>query len=358
MLTFTQGNLLEAQTEALVNTVNTVGIMGKGIALMFKERFPENFHRYESACRRKEVRVGKMFVTEPAELEGPRYIVNFPTKEDWRNPSRLEWIISGLDDLRRFLIEKNVRSVALPPLGAGNGGLEWPFVKSEVQKALADLPIEVIVFEPTAQYQNVSKRAGVEELTVPRALITELVRRYGELGMDCSLVEVQKLAWFLERSIEQRTPGRDPLNLQFVAHKYGPYANRLAHLINRLDGSYLHCHKRISDADPWEVIWFDEGRKDYLSAYIHSEAKDYLPALEKTAALIEGFESPFGLELLASVDWLINREGIAATEDAVREGWSRWPEGGARKSRLFEDRVVGIALQRLASQSSLVQACQ
>ncbi|WP_322994366.1 macro domain-containing protein [Castellaniella sp.] len=117
MITFTQGNLLEAHTEALVNTVNTVGVMGKGIALMFKERFKENFHLYAAACKAGEVRTGKMFVTQTHELDGPRWIINFPTKRHWRGNSRIEWITEGLQDLRQFLIEHQVQSVAIPPPG-------------------------------------------------------------------------------------------------------------------------------------------------------------------------------------------------------------------------------------------------
>ena len=178
MITFTQGNLLEARVEALVNTVNTVGVMGKGIALMFKERFAENFRRYAAACKAREVQTGKMFVTPVHELDGPRWIVNFPTKQHWRSPSRLEWVQEGLQDLRRFLLEQHIQSVAIPPLGAGNGGLEWAKVREQITQTLGDLDIEILVFEPTSQYQNVAKRTGVEKLTPARALIAELVRRY------------------------------------------------------------------------------------------------------------------------------------------------------------------------------------
>lgn len=350
MITFTQGNLLEARVEALVNTVNTVGVMGKGIALMFKERFPENFRRYARACKANEVRTGRMFVTAVSELDGPRWIVNFPTKQHWRGGSRMEWIVDGLHDLRRFLIENNVKSVAIPPLGAGNGGLDWTRVREQVEKHLGDLDMDILVFEPTQMYQNVAKRSGVEKLTPARALIAELVRRYWVLGMECSLLEIQKLAWFLERGIERFNPDNNPLNLQFVAHKYGPYANRLDHLLNNLDGSYLHCDKRISDADPLDVIWFDDGRKAYVQAYLRTEAKEYLPALESTAAVIDGFESPYGMELLATVDWLLAREGVAPTVRAVRDGLRRWRGGAdvaARKDRLFDDRALDIALKRL-----------
>lgn len=350
MITYTQGNLLEAHAEALVNTVNTVGVMGKGIALMFKERFGENFRLYAAACKAKEVQTGKMFVTEVYELDGPRWIVNFPTKQHWRAKSQMAWVVEGLQDLRRFLIEQQVKSIAIPPLGAGNGGLEWAEVREQIERALGDLDVDIQIFEPTRQYQNVAKRTGVETLTPARALIAELVRRYWVLGMECSLLEIQKLAWFLERAIERYNPNDNPLKLHFVAHKYGPYANRLDHLLNNLDGSYLHADKRISDADPLEVIWFDDERKTFVQSYLQSEAKIYTQALEATAALIDGFESPFGMELLATVDWMLARDGVAPNVSALREGLRHWrggPDAAARKDRLFDDRALGIALERL-----------
>ena len=353
MIIYTQGNLLEAKAEVLVNTVNTVGVMGKGIALMFKERFHDNYKRYLSACNAKQVQIGKMFVTEVAELDGPRWIVNFPTKRHWRPPSKMEWIVEGLADLRCFLVENQVKSVAIPPLGAGNGGLEWAKVREQIELALADLDgVNILVFEPTSQYQNIAKRKGVEKLTPARALIAELVRRYWVLGMECSLLEIQKLAWFLEQAIERLAPD-NPLDLRFQADKYGPYANRLDHLLNSLDGSYLHCDKRISDASPSDVIWFDDARKDFLQAYLQSsEAKPYDGALQETARLIDGFESPFGMELLATVDWLLTRCGYEASIAGIRKGLQEWPAGPAsaeRKCRLFDERAIGIALERLTN---------
>ncbi|OHC69485.1 MAG: Appr-1-p processing protein [Rhodocyclales bacterium RIFCSPLOWO2_02_FULL_63_24] len=361
MIKFTQGNLLEARAEALVNTVNTVGVMGKGIALMFKERFGENFQHYAAACKAKEIRTGQVFVTEVRELDGPRWIINFPTKQHWRAPSKLEWVVEGLQDLRRFIVDKSIKSIAIPPLGAGNGGLDWTEVKPHIEAALGDLQgVDILVFEPTDKYQNVAKRAGVEKLTPARALIAELVRRYWVLGMECSLLEIQKLAWFLERAIERLTPKDNPLKLGFKADKYGPYANRLDHLLNSLDGSYLHCDKRIADAGPLDVIWFVDGRRDFLQAYLKSaDAKPYTEALETTAMLIDGFESPFGMELLATVDWLLDREHCEASITGIRAGLGRWPAGteaAARKNRLFDDRAIGIALQRLTGRTQHAMA--
>ena len=347
MITFTQGNLLEARTEALVNTVNTVGVMGKGIALMFKERFKDNFRLYTAACKAGEVRTGKMFVTQTHELDGPRWIINFPTKRHWLGNSRMEWITEGLQDLRQFLIEHQVQSVAIPPLGAGNGKLAWAEVRAQIETALAGLDADILVFEPTDKYQNTAKRSGVEKLTPARALIAELVRQYWILGMECSLLEIQKLAWFLERNIEKY--GLPPLDLRFKAHRYGPYANRLQHLLDGLDGSYLRCEKRLSDASPFDVIWFDDSRKDYLQTYLNTEAKEYLPALRVTTALIDGFESPFGMELLATVDWLLEKEGASPNIPSLRLGLQHWHDADSanRKNRLFDDKALGIALNQL-----------
>lgn len=147
MITFTKGDLFESQAEALVNAVNCVGVMGKGIALQFKQRFPENFRAYEEACIFREVQIGEMFVTQQTDPSLPLWIINFPTKKHWSNPSKLEWIESGLKDLRRFLIENKVQSVAIPALGAGLGGLDWPDVRRLIERELAGLETEIMVYE-------------------------------------------------------------------------------------------------------------------------------------------------------------------------------------------------------------------
>lgn len=351
MIRYTTGNLLEADADALVNTVNTVGVMGKGIALMFKEAYPENFKAYDIACKREDVQVGRMFVTHRSDMYGPKWIINFPTKKHWRNPSKLEWVVDGLKDLRAVIEHNHIRSIALPPLGAGNGGLDWPDVRQKIEEILSDLPeVDVLVFEPTSKYQNVSKRAGVEKLTPARALIAEIVRRYWVLGIECTLLEIQKLAWFIETSATDLGL-EDPLRLDFKANRFGPYADKLRHLLDSLDGSYLHCDKRISDAGPVDVIWFEDAKRDVLAAYFTSpEAKRFAPALEATTRIIDGFESPMGMELLATVDWLI-RTGTAPTVEAILAGIASWPAGEAaakRKLGLFDERLVRLALDRLS----------
>lgn len=352
MMQFTQGNLLDAPVEALVNTVNTVGVMGKGIALMFKEAFPANFHAYEDACKKQEITVGKMFVTETRKLDGPRWVINFPTKKHWRHPSKLEWIVDGLKDLHQVIEALHIQSIALPPLGAGNGGLDWNVVRPQIENALGDLKgVDILVYEPTEEYQNVAKRTGVEKLTPARALIAEMIRRYWVLGIDCTYLEVQKLGWFLERSIHALGI-HDPLRLDFKADNYGPYSDKLRHLLNALDGTYLHCNKRLSDASPTDTIWFDEERRKVVDLYLQQESSSNLRRiLDYTAARIDGFESPLGMELLATVDWLIDKEHRKATVEDIRQGLERWPAGdkaAERKLRLFDSRLIRLALDQLA----------
>lgn len=348
---FTQGNLLESGADALVNTVNTVGVMGKGIALMFKERFPENFAAYEAACKAGEIKVGTMFVQSGAEFDGPRWIINFPTKQHWRQPTKLEWIESGLEDLKAIIRAKGIRSIALPPLGCGNGGLEWTEVRPLIEAALNEMDgVDVLIYEPTEKYQNVAKKKGVERLTPARALIAELVRRYWVLGIECTLIETQKLAWCLGRNIE-RLGLPDPLKLRFRADRYGPYAHQLTKLLEGLDGSYLHCDKRLTDASPFDTIWFEESKRDTVELYLRStEARVFLPALEATDKLIDGFQSPLGMEALATVDWLVSREKANPTLEGVRDGLRRWPAGedaARRKEKLFDDKLIVLALDRL-----------
>ncbi len=352
MISYTQGNLLEAGTEALVNTVNTVGISGKGIALMFKERFPENFRAYEAVSKAQKLEPGGVFVTERLDMLGPRFIINFATKDHWRQPSRLAWIEKGLDALRDEIVKRGIRSVAIPPLGAGNGGLDWQDVKPRIAAALAGIDCDVVVYEPTQVYQNVVKRNGVDKLTPARALMAEMIRRYEVLGFDCSILEAQKLAWFLSGAIG-RLGLPNPIAEDFVANRYGPYSDRVRHLLDSLDGSYLTCERRVADAQPFEPIRFRYDRQDKIRVYLTSpEASPYRPALDVATETIDGFQSPHGLELLATVDWLYRKSGVALEADAMRAAIASWPgpEGSAeRKARIFTRYQINATVAHLRS---------
>lgn len=350
MIRYRQGNLLESDVEALVNTVNTVGVSGKGIALMFKESFPENFRAYEAVSKAGDLAPGGLFITERQDILGPRFIINFATKKHWRHPSKLEWIEHGLAMLREEIVARGIRSIAIPPLGAGNGGLDWDDVRPLIAATLSDLDCEIVVYEPTQTYQNVVKRHGVEKLTPARALMAEMIRRYEVLGFDCSILEAQKLAWFLNVAIKGRNLD-NPIADDFAANRYGPYSDKIRHLLDSLDGSYLECERRVADAHPFDPIRFRHDRQDRISAYLTTpDASPYRPALDVASETIDGFQSPHGLELLATVDWLHNSSGVELTVDSMMRAISTWPgpDGAAeRKSRIFSQHHIEAAVSQL-----------
>ncbi len=352
MIRYAQGNLLEADAEAVVNTVNTVGISGKGIALMFKEQYPDNFRIYAAACKAEQLAPGGLLVTERRDMLGPRFIINFATKKHWRHPSRLEWISHGLHALREEIAARDIRSIAIPPLGAGNGGLDWDDVKPLITDALTGIDCDVVVYEPSAVYQNVVKRHGVGKLTPARALMAEMIRRYEVLGFDCSMLEAQKLAWFLSDAIA-RQGLRNPIADDFVADRYGPYSDRVRHLLDSLDGSYLTCERRVADARPFDPIRFRHDRQDQIGAYLTTpEASPYRHALDTATEIIDGFQSPHGLELLATVGWLSRETEAALDVDPMMAAIAAWPgpPGAAeRKVRVFTSHHVKAAVEHLRS---------
>ncbi len=350
MIEYRQGNLLDSGAEALVNTVNTVGVSGKGIALMFKEAFPENFRAYAAACKAGDLAPGGLFITERRDMLGPRWIVNFATKDHWRSPSRLEWIGAGLADLRREIETRGIGSIAIPPLGAGNGGLDWAKVKPLISQALAGLDVAVTVFEPSNEYRNVVKRRGVEKLTPARALMAELIARYEVLGFDCSVLEAQKLAWFLAGAC-RRLGLDDPIKGRFIADRYGPYSEPVRHLLDSLDGSYLTCERRVADATPFEPIRFRHDRQDRISAFLTTpEASPYREALDHVTAVIDGFQSPHGMELLATVDWLRREKGVEMAANPMLAAIADWPgpaRSAERKAKAFSRKHVEVAVAHL-----------
>jgi O-acetyl-ADP-ribose deacetylase (regulator of RNase III) len=235
MIILKQGNLLEDEAEALVNTVNCVGVMGKGIALQFKQAYPEMFSEYEKACRRKEVQPGKMHVVCTKSLLNPKYIINFPTKRHWKNKSRMEDIELGLADLIKVIKELNIKSIALPPLGCGNGGLRWDEVRPKIEAAFEHLKeVEVHLYEPAGSPNpdQIKIRTKPPKMTRSRALLLMLMNDYSIPGYKLSLLEVQKLAYFLQVVGE-------PMRLRFEKGKYGPYADNLNHVLLRLDGHFI-----------------------------------------------------------------------------------------------------------------------
>ncbi len=343
MIEFKTGDILRADSEALVNTVNCVGIMGRGVALLFKNAFPENFKAYKAACARDEVQPGRMFVFETEFLDNPKYIINFPTKRHWRGKSRIEDIDAGLKALADEIRQRGIRSIAVPPLGAGLGGLDWAEVRPRINAALGALEgVSVTVFEPyDSADSRMAKRTGkVPNMTEGRAALVGLMRRYlgGLLDPFVTLLEVHKLMYFMQEAGQ-------PLRLRYVQASYGPYAENLRHVLRDIDGYFISGYSDGGDAPDKELALVPGAVEDaeaFLAQHPGTHAR-----FERVAELVQGFETPFGLELLSTVHW-IARENMRTSDDVVARVYA-W---GERKQQ-FSPRQIKLALNLLVAKNWL-----
>lgn len=340
MIEFKTGDILQTDAEALVNTVNCVGIMGRGVALQFKNVFPENFKAYAAACSREEVQPGRMFVFETGFLANPKYIINFPTKRHWRGKSRMEDIDAGLKALVVVIRERGIRSIAIPPLGSGLGGLEWSEVRSRIEAALRGMDaVHAVVFEPHAsQDPQPGKRAGkVPAMTEGRAALVGLMRRYlgGLLDPFVTLLEVHKLMYFMQEAGQ-------PLRLRYVQAPYGPYAENLRHVLREIEGYFVSGYANGGDAPDKELALVPGAVDDaeaFLAAHPRTRAR-----FERVAELVQGFETPFGLELLSTVHWVATHDR-ARTQDEIVADVYAWNE----RKRQFSPRQIRLAFDVLTS---------
>lgn len=330
MIIFKKGNLLHDEAEALVNTVNCVGVMGKGIALQFKQAYPKMFTEYQKAARKKEIQPGKMHVVDTKSLFNPKYIINFPTKRHWKSKSRMEDIESGLVDLIKVVKDLGLKSIAVPPLGCGNGGLKWSEVRPKIEKAFEQLPeIEVHLYEPAGSPKpdEIKIRTDHPKLTKARALFLMLINDYSIPGYKLSLLEIQKLAYFLQIVGE-------PLRLRFEKGKFGPYADNLNHVLQRIDGHFIRGFgDRSRDAE----IYLIKDAAEEAEAFLTSD-ESALGHLESVRRIIHGFETPYGLELLATVHWVANTTPeIKDDVQRIVEEVHNWNE---RKYEIFKEKHI------------------
>lgn len=337
---FIQGNLLDSDAQALVNTVNTVGVMGKGIALQFKERFPENYRAYAKACKNGEVVVGKMFVFEELTMDGKKTIINFPTKEQWFRKSRLEYIEKGLVDLVRLIRERNLTSVAIPPLGTGNGGLEWPTVKAIMEKHLGGLSgVEVLVYEPNAEIKKIlQEESPLREvkLTPARAMLLYALFKYERFGEYPTVFTANKIMYFLQQSGEN-------LRLTFEPYTYGPYSQAVEKVLYALNGTYLTGLEQMQ-ARPFEQLKLNYDKYREIEAYVETSLSSaQRQRLSDLFKVIEGFESTFSLEILSSVHYLKkNHPDLGKNEILAKiQAWNN------RKKILIDEYHVDLANEHL-----------
>ena len=334
MIRFTTGDILAEDAEALVNTVNCVGIMGRGIALQFKKAFPENFRVYAAACQRGEVQPGRMFVFETGALTNPRYIVNFPTKRHWRGNSRIEDIQAGLRNLATVIRERNIHSIAVPPLGSGLGGLDWSDVRPRIEKALRGFNnLDVVVFEPRGapEAERMVQGQEVPKMTAGRAALVGLMDRYlnGLLDPFVTLLEVHKLMYFMHVAGQR-------LRLNYTKGYYGPYAENLRHVLNAVEGHFISGYGDGGDRPDKQLELVPGAVEDANKVLRRYEATR--KRFDRVADLVDGFESAFGLELLSTVHWVLEHEAPASRDDLIALTYA-WNE---RKKR-FSPRQIGLA---------------
>lgn len=340
MITETTGNLLAADAEALVNTVNTEGVMGKGIALQFKKAYPTMFDAYRKAAKGGEVRLGAVQVWPTGQLTGPKYIINFPTKGHWKSRSKVDDIQAGLDDLVTAVRELGIRSIAVPPLGCGNGGLAWSDVRPLIIDAFEAVPeVVVLLFTPGAAPQAADMPTATPRpaMTPGRAALVEMLHRYTlQASMAPGLIESQKLMYFLQEAGE-------PLRLQYAANRYGPYADNLRHVLNLVEGHFISGYGDASaPVSEAEVLAVLPGAPEEAEGVL-ADAQDTRTRIGRVLELAAGFESSYGLELLATVHWLSTREQPNDDDVLIHQvqDWS------PRKARMFTADHIRVALEAL-----------
>ncbi|MEO5686205.1 MAG: macro domain-containing protein [Burkholderiaceae bacterium] len=348
MIEITSGDILKDDSDAIVNTVNCVGVMGRGIALQFKNAWPENFKAYELACKREEVQPGRMFIYDTEQLAAPRYIVNFPTKRHWKGKSRMQDIDAGLEALVKDVDRLGIRSVAIPPLGSGLGGLEWSEVLPRIEAAMQALPdVRIRIYEPKGapQTDRMQHSREVPRMTAGRAALVELMNRYvqGLLDPVISLLEIHKLMYFMQVAGE-------PLRLSYVKAPFGPYAGNLRHVLQKIEGHMVAGYADGGDA-PDKPLTLVPGAIGEASSFLaqHAETR---ARFDRVGDLVAGFESPFGLELLSTVHWIAKQSiGPHSLDEVVRETHA-WND----RKKQFTPRQIGIALQVLEKKGWLQDA--
>ncbi|MBE0492610.1 MAG: macro domain-containing protein [Sulfurospirillum sp.] len=336
MIEYKIGDILKQDVEAIVNTVNCVGVMGRGLAQQFKNKYPQNFKEYTTACKKEEVLPGKMFVHHTGQLTNPKYIINFPTKRHWKGKSKLEDIESGLDDLLQVIQKLHIKSIAIPPLGSGLGGLDWRVVKEKITQKLADVQdVQISIFEPleASVINNISKE--VPKMTAGRAALVELMDRYLRGLMDpfVSLLEVHKLVYFMQEAGE-------PLRLKFEKAHYGPYANNLRHVLSAVEGHLISGYEDGGD-NPAKQLKLVPGAIEDAKKFLMDNSTTGEHFM-KVSNLVEGFETPFGLELLSTVHWVVKNENADGVDEVIEKIYS-WNE----RKKQFTKRQIEIAMKRL-----------
>lgn len=348
MIIYQTGNILHDQADAIINTVNTVGVMGKGLALQFKKAFPDNFKVYKKACDDKVFHTGQVLPVSLNSMNAPFYIINFPTKSHWKGNSKFEYIEHGLESLKLEVKRLGLKSVAIPALGSGLGGLPWDQVVKLIESSLVELPdVKWIIYPPQVApaaeaMPNKTKRPA---MTIGRAAVLGLIQQYVSTGFEyrLSLLEVQKLVYFL-------TTAGEPLNkVAFQKHHYGPYADVLRYVLDKMEGHFITGYADGLNKPETPIELKGDAAKEAFS-FLEKNTETRL-RFDKVSELIEGFESQNGMELLSTVHWVATQElgGKTITNDELVDQVHSW---NPRKAQMKSVHIIA-AFDRLKQQNWL-----
>lgn len=334
------GDIFDSDVDALVNTVNCKGVMGRGLALEFKRRFPANYDEYRAECEAGRMLLGRVHVFSTGRMS-PRYVFNFPTKDHWRGRSELANIASGLASLANEVKNRGVKSIAIPALGCDLGGLDWDEVRPMIVATIDRLDgVHALLFAPRPEVreQLVTPKDGIR-MTRARAVVTSLMATYRDAGVGLLItnLEVQKLMYFAQMAGEE-------LQLEHKKGRFGPYAGKLRFVLRDMSGKYIAGYKEVGDL-PGDELRLLEGAETEANEWLAS--RDETKArLVRVAKLVDGYESQFGLEVLSTVHWVARDMESPTLNDVADRVWG-WNH---RKRDMIDLWHIEMCLNRLVEQ--------
>lgn len=312
MIIYTTGDLLKSSARALVNTVNCEGYMGKGIAYQFKLQYPENNKDYVKACKTGKLTVGKLHYFN----ENGKLIINFPTKDKWRANSKMKYIEDGLDELIKLINVMDIKSIAIPPLGSGNGGLIWAEVKSLIEEKLSVISkdVQIYIYEPSQNY--ISKPASEPKLSASALILMQMKNKLNKFDT----LRLQKTAYFVNIFSNQ-----DYFN--FKRHKYGPYDNSVA-IISRNIKEFQNYHNVKNTEEAYRILY-----NKIISDKVEKKLIQLTPFIDKSARFVNSIKTNHELECLATIVFLIGERKVLNESEILIE----FKEWSIDKANRFTD---------------------
>lgn len=329
MVKFETGDILQSSAICLVNTVNCEGFMGKGIAYQFKEKYPENNKNYVTACKSGKFSVGEILFF----VENEKLIANFPTKNKWREKSQYSYIETGLKALKKGLIENKISSVAIPPLGCGNGGLDWNEVKKMITETFQNLPIDVIIYEP-------SKFFTPKKIEIPKMSASHLIlmKLKGEINASkFNKLRIQNAAFFLNIFSGNNY-------FKFEEYKFGPYAHSIEILSQQIKAFQDSYHVTTKGAE--EILY-----NNIISDSVKNTVEKYKQHVIQSTSFINSIESNHELEIVATIVAICHLYSQFNDDEIVNYFLQNWPKYDKRR---FSEDEIKLSINRLVKSNILI----